>query len=701
MNAKPCINSLLLLLSLFAFVACMDKDVYNPDNKRQDDGKLTDLNVPDNFLWNTTQQVAVKVSVGNQIEHDYTILIYPQGYTESTLPLTTGTASSNAPYSATITIPASDTLISIVQTLKYNNGERLFLQSTAPIEDGKAVLDFSKAGSKSVQTRSASAITRGVAEDYKKAIELDSSIKRLEEDTKYKVSEGKTFTLPKNINIKEKADIYVGGTLVIPDGSDLNSDSKIIILGEQQLGKDKSGILMCDGDFTIKNGFDIENYGVVDIKGRFTIHNGSDVETHGCVRAGTLDLDANGSPSNDKGNGIEYEIEEGGSTVVDYMFMQKATVEMEIGTYLHIKNELILKNDCVIKGDDDERMENGYCAVVEAGKVTLQNSNNGQDAYIEDGIFLACDNPSTAPKGVIVRNGAKWGNMNAAKEFKITTPGSSCLAGFNPGGNDSGVDPDPEEIATSIGLYSYAFEDLWPYFGDYDMNDLVIEAKPVIYSENNIVTKVIIDGKITALGASKKIAAGIQWDNIPANAVAGIEYSEASRAFTEGLFKRNANNTESGQTYAVIPLFDNGHAFCGSPDGALLGTSADDTLEKAFTVTITMASNSNISPSSLDMKYWNYFITCNATTGKRMEIHLIDKQPTSLFDKSRIGGDVASAGTPFKGKDNFSWAMCITGSFNFPLERNDIRQSFKDFDTWITNPAYEWYLYPIDGKTRQ
>lgn len=691
--------------ALLTLASCMENDVYNPDSK-PDNGKLTDLIIPENFKWSTTQQVAINVSVDNRTEHTYTLLIYPQGYTDSTLPIATGTVSNSSPYNGTITVPASDTLVSIVHMLRYNDGERSYLQYTAPIENGKVNAKFSTASSESKQTRSLAA-TRGEDEDYSPeefngATELTNNINDLKKGI-YKVSVGNTYKLPKkNINAGGELKIYVAGTLVVPDGGVLNNnngdnDSEIIILGEKHLGKDQTGTLMCSGDFTIKNGFDIENHGVINIKGTFKIHNGSDVDTYGCVYADKLELDGNGSQGNGKGeDDVEYDIEQGGSTIVNDMSMQKASVEMEAGTYLQVKNKLTLKKECEIEGPESKRQ--AY-AVVEAGTVSTEGAQS-HDREIKDRVFVVCDQLSIAPAGIDVKNGAVWSDTNGAKENNITTPASHCFHGYNPDGNDSGVDPEPEEIKTSPGLYSYAFEDQWPNLGDYDMNDLVFEANPHIYSKNNMVTKVVFEGTITALGASNKIAAAVQWDGIPSNAISGINYSEESTAFTESLFSLNANKTESGQQYAVIPLFDNGHVLCGSSATSLLGTSAESHLSKSFTITITMATNSNISTTSLELEKWNYFITCNATNGKRMEIHMIDMRPTDLFDNNRIGGVAKSANDPFKTKDYFCWAMRIPGSFNFPLERNDIRQSFENFDSWITDPSYKWYEKPKDGMTR-
>ena len=48
----------LLFIALLTLVSCMDNDVYNPDNKK-DNGEVTDLIIPASFPWSTTSKVAV------------------------------------------------------------------------------------------------------------------------------------------------------------------------------------------------------------------------------------------------------------------------------------------------------------------------------------------------------------------------------------------------------------------------------------------------------------------------------------------------------------------------------------------------------------------------------------------------------------------------------------------------------------------
>lgn len=113
----------------------------------------------------------------------------------------------------------------------------------------------------------------------------------------------------------------------------------------------------------------------------------------------------------------------------------------------------------------------------------------------------------------------------------------------------------------SLGRYTYAFEDLWPNFGDYDMNDIVLITEASLHVKNNFVTKAVLKCRLAAIGATRRIAAAVQLDRVAPNPINRIEYSTRTN-FTENLFQTNANGTEQGQSLAVVPLFDNAHAFC-------------------------------------------------------------------------------------------------------------------------------------------
>lgn len=683
----------LLFFTLLTLVSCMKNDVYNPDNDSdgKDNGDVTDITVPSDFTWSTTAEVNVNVTIGNNTSHTYTISVYPQGATEGSLPVAIGTASHSTPFNKEIILPASDTLVTVIQTLRYTNGSQMTLECNAPIINKRATLQLGETNDAVRTTRTLGATTRSDDfKDWAKAKELTADITKIDKNESYKVSAGNTVTLNDNINIMEDAKIYVAGALIISANNSFQNhkDAKFIVLSKQQSGGDEAGAIQCLGDFTLKNDFEIENYGTMTVAGTLSINNGAEIDNYGCITADRIELDGNG------GDDDLLDIKENGYVFAKTMWMQKASVDMEKNSLLEVEGELVFKNDCEIEGDDDHKW-----AVVKTGTVVPDKGNNGKRLTIDDKVFVVCnDNEGKKPDFIKLEDGSRWGNTQAAANNNVKTTGSDCAPAFNPEDEGKPVDPEKDKDY-SLGKYTYAFEDLWPNFGDYDMNDIVLVTEAKLHVKGNYVTSATLECKLTAIGASKRIAAAVQLDELSGSNISSIEYS-TSNNFTASLFLTNANGTEQGQTYAVVPLFDHAHAFAGFDGTPITGTYANfDYTPKEFTVTIHFSENS-VEESKLTLDNLNFFITCNAQQGKRMEIHQIDGLATSLFDASTIGGVVSSDATPFRAKGNFCWAMRIPGEFSFPIEGNNIRESFENFDQWITHPDYDWYNHPISGKVK-
>lgn len=681
----------LLPIALLALAGCMETNVYNPNNEndKEDNGEVTDLEIPSDFPWSTTAKVNVNVTIGNNTSHTYTISVYPQGATEGSLPIAVGTASHTSSFNKEIILPASDTIIAITQTLEYTDGSQMRLECNVPIVNKKATLHLG--ASDDATTRALGATTRSDDfKDWEKAKELTEETTEIKKEEKYKVSAGKTVKLNEKINIMQDAKIYIAGTLIISDNEFQNhKDAEFIVLSKKQSGGDVAGSIVCLGDFTLKNEFEIENYGTMTVTGTLSIDNGSEIDNYGCIYANRIKLDGKGKKDDDL-----LDIEENGYVFAKTMWMHKASIDMDRNSRLEIEGTLTFKDDCEIEGDDDRKW-----AVVQIGNVEHENGNNGKKLTIDDKVFVVCDaNGGTKPDFIKLEDGSQWGNTKAAAAAGVKTPASDCASAFNPEDESIPVEPEKEKDLT-LGEYTYAFEDLWPKFGDYDMNDIVLFTEAKLHLKGDYITTATLECKLAAIGASKRIAAAVQLDDILPVNISSVAYNTTNN-FTADLFRTNANGTEQEQNFAVVPLFDHAHAFAGLNGTPITGTYADsDFTPKEFTITINFKENS-VKESELTLEHLNFFITSSTQPGKRMEIHQLNGKVTSLFDESTIKGDVASTSTPFRAKGNFCWAMRIPGEFSFPLESNNIRQSFEDFEQWINNPAYDWYNHPIPGKVK-
>lgn len=282
-------------------------------------------------------------------------------------------------------------------------------------------------------------------------------------------------------------------------------------------------------------------------------------------------------------------------------------------------------------------------------------------------------------------------------ESTVSITSIGCSEGNTPatGGNPS--NPTFPVIVNPGINYTYAMEDLWPNYGDYDMNDLVVSITPsfTLYDANHVET-LIIKTDLRAIGASKSLGAAFQLDKVAAGNVTGVAYSVTST--DKSVFEVNSFNVESNQKMAVIPLFDNAQSFLGT--SGITNTVKGGKKVPAKTVTITITFNKNkVSQNDIDIKNLNFFIVTDKKKTDRTEVHLAeynatDKANTSLFG---TGDDKPNGDKKYLSKDNLVWGMMIPANFDYPAENTSILKAYDKFESWASDGGkanVDWYNSP-------
>ncbi len=245
-------------------------------------------------------------------------------------------------------------------------------------------------------------------------------------------------------------------------------------------------------------------------------------------------------------------------------------------------------------------------------------------------------------------------------------------------------------------LYStLAFEDLWPGKGDYDFNDLVVyyNFNQITNGTNKIVRA---DGsfKVMATGATYNNAFAFQLPINPLNisSVSGMQIDHSYLNF-------NANNTEAGQSKAVIIPFDNTYNILPPPGLGYLGANtivgAPYVSPKIIDIQIDFTTPQLY--SDLGSPPYNPFIIINQNRG--YEVHLPNNPPTDLFNQFLFGTMEDDSNPPFnryfKTDKNHPWAINIEAPFEYPIEKRDITSAYLHFATWAESGGQlkrNWYL---------
>ena len=326
------------------------------------------------------------------------------------------------------------------------------------------------------------------------------------------------------------------------------------------------------------------------------------------------------------------------------------------------------------------------------GKVEIEFTTHTQNIF--DKIFFN-----------VVGSDVRWAATGASTTVIAS---SDCNAGGNNESDPGDVPSDPTFpiVVPLTTNYSFIMEDNWPFLGDYDMNDLVVDLS-ISYLQNaeNKAIEMKVSYKLRAVGANFRIAAAFQLDKILPSQISSVSYYNP--VLTGGVFTTEKGGLEAGQSKAVIPLFDDAHSLLDPTSSEsvshMLNTVNGSTYYMPVSDTITIVFETPVDPSDISIANLNFFIVTNgsAASAQRKEIHLSGFEPTDKIDSSLFGtGDDASFGTAkYRTANNLIWGLLIPTSFNYAVELKDITAVYPQFAGWCSsggvNNVY-WYEFPTD-----
>ena len=272
-------------------------------------------------------------------------------------------------------------------------------------------------------------------------------------------------------------------------------------------------------------------------------------------------------------------------------------------------------------------------------------------------------------------------------EDRFPLPESEFIIDYDTTTPTPPVEPEfPIEKSTN-NLFTFISEDTYPQFGDYDMNDIVIDlSKMTTYTNNeNKISKCEFTFTLRAFGGIIKNGFAIQLDDeIKKENIKTINVTNANNSDIEvenSMFKNFTN--------VAIPLFDD----CSKVFNAqLVNTQKDKFTKNDVNFVVTIEFNKAIKSELLNTNNINPFIfNFNKSFN---QIH--------TPDSDLLGED----GKMPKGK--YMWALKIPGSndyiFQYPIETISIKNAYPDFDEWIKdkdNVKYqEWYKRPHNERVQ-
>lgn len=256
-------------------------------------------------------------------------------------------------------------------------------------------------------------------------------------------------------------------------------------------------------------------------------------------------------------------------------------------------------------------------------------------------------------------------------------------------------DDYPDDPAYAFNNYTFgpnswgtlSFEDLWPIRGDYDFNDMVVDYNyNQITQAGNQVKKVEMSFKLRAVGARKPNGFAVQLP-FASSAISNISSTHPS------LFEHETDGSK-----AVLRFFNSTFDLIPQQAGSFINTETDKPYFQPVEFGVSFTLNTPIPIASVSpTPPYNPFIFVDGN--RSHEIHLPGFAPTSRMNMSLFGtGDDASVPSQnkwYKGAGNLPWAVNISSSWNYPVERAQITRAYNKFAAWAQSGGSSyanWYL---------
>lgn len=309
----------------------------------------------------------------------------------------------------------------------------------------------------------------------------------------------------------------------------------------------------------------------------------------------------------------------------------------------------------------------------------IKRDESGCDHDFNDVVFYASWNPITS---VDLSNYAK---VDAAIKDK------------DGDGVSDDTDEFPEDADRAFNNYSpgkatfgtLLFEDLWPSYGDYDLNDLVVDYQVNEVSDaQNRIKEVNFTTVIRATGAAFKNGFGVELP-ISADRVQSV----TGHSHTAGYVRTRSTGVEDGQRLTTVVVTDDANR--NLP--IMANVYAENPRHPSDTIRVKITFTEAVRKADLGSAPYNPFMIVSQERSR--EVHLMNKKPTDLMAVSLLGsGDdqsVLGQNRYFVSKRGFNWALHIPQSIGYTTEKVDFTKAYLRFADWVKSGGQQypnWYV---------
>lgn len=289
----------------------------------------------------------------------------------------------------------------------------------------------------------------------------------------------------------------------------------------------------------------------------------------------------------------------------------------------------------------------------------------------------------------------KYTNLLTGKTCQANTPsaGQFTICGYTTHFSEVGVFYAEEQSQTCYptcdGFGTWAFEDLWPAKGDYDLNDLVVKYRTTYIGDPVIAVEQVAE--VVARGASLHSGFGLALNTAASNV--------ASATLTLDSGTPQAVASEAGQAQATFVVFDDAFQVLSPNSGTYTNTVEDSGEQPSKTYTLHVVLDTPVALSAF-VDGPNPFIF---RTGERArEVHLPGFPPTDLasgyfttvHDATNLLAGDPTMRNYYMTENHLPWALDIPHDWSWPLEKIALLNVYPNFQGWAESGGTtkkEWF----------
>jgi LruC domain-containing protein len=703
-----------IVLSVFIFFTTCKKDKNSNDAGNGADltknvDSISQMKVPEGFLYQATRKVPVTIQVANSAACK--VQLFDGNPISNGDLLASGIANNVQPFTAQISIPSALDVVYLVVTDPNNISQTTILNATGSEIN---ISNLGKRGSNQSLQKSQPA-SPDCLTGCTQTVTGNNSINLNNANSVVCV----TGNFNGSIDIN-RGTVRICGNAVISN-CNLNNDAILLIArgasvtfnsininGQNSIFRNWSSSVTISGTFS--PGGQVTNYGNLTINGQFNVNGQAVVLNEG-------NLSISGALNNNK------TITNNGSLAVQGAFAQNGggvftnNCRFTVGQTFTLNNPLqnnsyiAVTGSSTINGGGVLTMSNA--AMFTTNGITINNIIQGTgtrslvkvvgNTTINGGGRLNGNLQYCDANGIETNTGVISGTVEQACNLYIQT--TSC----NPEGNGTILIPDTDNDGVNDSLDEYptnpllafnnyfptdttfatvAFEDLWPSKGDYDLNDLVVDLRHnLITNAAGNVARFEGSYKLRAAGGAQKLAFCMQFP-----------------------FSRNSVQNASGATIEtnqenlVMNLFENSKTELAFWNTVL---SQPQVAPKTYAISFNITNGASLA-SLGGVNEFDPFIWINEPSkGRGYEVHLPGKPNTPLANTSVFGyaDDASKIGSKYYlSKTNLPWAILIPETFTYcqelrmladPTAAPDITQVYLHFAQWVQSGGAiykDWYM---------